>query len=94
MIASALTDTKCFCILIGHYHRVFYNHDISYVDKHDIGSGTRFCGGEVKCPKNTQNRATKKLQIELSLLRMSIGLSLWSGFRRKENFCYGAGLSL
>lgn len=91
---SALTDTKCFCILMRQYHRVFCNHDISYVDKHDIGSGTRFCGGEVKCPKNTQNRTTKKIQLELGLLRNSIGLSLLSGFSEKGEFLLWRGIIL
>ena len=45
----ATTDTKCFCVSMGQRYRVFYNHDLRYANKHDIGSGARFCGVEGKC---------------------------------------------
>ena len=41
--------------------------------KHDIGSGTRLCGSDVKCSQNTQKQKLFKdpLQIELGLVTLS-----------------------
>ena len=62
---------------MGKHNCVFYNHD--------IGFGTRFCGGEVNCCQNTQNRRAyteDPVQIDLGLL---VHMALFSARACKDS---------